>query len=84
MPNLSKAERIDMLISRLSGSTNSMQTECEDLDLDDMDDEVTEAVDAAIFECTQCGWWCTIDEEASEDYGRDEWTCETCCKEDEG
>ena len=38
-------------------------------------------VDQQIFSCTCCGWWCEINEEASEDHGLDEWTCLQCCEE---
>ena len=41
-------------------------------------------LDSEIFHCTQCGWWCDIDEEASSDHGLDELTCLQCCEEEHG
>lgn len=38
-------------------------------------------LDQHIFLCTVCGWWCEISEEASTDWGLDEWTCGQCCME---
>lgn len=77
----SKDDRIETLISRLSGTCNSMESECEALDLSDLDDDVTNAVDQAIFCCTQCSWWCPIDEESSEDAGWDELICRDCVED---
>lgn len=76
----SKAERIEQLISRLSGTTNSLDRECEDLDLSPLDDEVTQAVDMEIFCCTDCCWWCPIDEESSEDVGAGDLICSDCAE----
>lgn len=75
---MSKSDRIETLISRLSGTCDSMSQHCEDLELSDLDDEVTTAVDQEIFCCTQCSWWCPIDEESSEEIDHDEWVCSDC------
>jgi len=75
---MTKEERIEKLIESLRGTCDSMTTKAEDLDLDDLDEAVTGAVDEAIFCCASCGWWCEQDEEASEEYDLDEWTCRDC------
>jgi len=38
-------------------------------------------VDQECFQCTACSWWCTIDEESSEDVGHDEWICRDCAED---
>lgn len=73
-----KTDRIQTLISRLSGTCDSMGTVCEDLDLSDLDEDVTTEVDQQIFCCTQCSWWCEIDEEASKEVDHDELICTDC------
>lgn len=72
--------KIRTVIDNLRGtSSGSLDSECEAVGLSS-GMEVTAAVDSAIFSCTQCGWWCEIDEESSEDFGLDEWTCLQCCE----
>lgn len=78
---MSKEDNIETLIDRLRGTTGSIEMECQSLGLSDLDDDVTAAVDAEIFCCTCCGWWCGIEEEMSEDFALDELTCEQCCLE---
>ena len=43
------------------------------------DAEFCAYLDDQIFRCNECGWWCDISEEASEDNDRDELTCSDCC-----
>lgn len=38
-------------------------------------------LDSRIFKCTACSWWCDIEEESSEDFGLNDWTCLDCCEE---
>ena len=77
---MSISKKIENLIDRLRGTTNSMQSECEELGLDPVDDKVCLSVDEAIFECHECGWWCDQSEEASEFVDDvEEWTCRQCC-----
>jgi len=72
---------IETVIDNLRGTaTGSLESECEAVGLSSDDEEVTAAVDQQIFNCTQCGWWCEIDEKASDDHGLDEWTCRQCCE----
>ena len=53
----SKQEAIDKLIANLEGTAQNLDQLAPDYDLDPTDPEVTEAIDAAIFECSSCGWW---------------------------
>ena len=78
---MAKQQLIEQLIERLRGTCDSMQTHCEDLGLNDYDDDVCAAVDQEIFCCASCGWWCGQDEEASDEAGLDEWTCRDCVEE---
>lgn len=45
------------------------------------DEEFCAVLDGIAFACVQCGWWCDISEEASEDFGLYDWTCRECCEE---
>lgn len=45
------------------------------------DQEFCKLVDQHIFSCHVCGWWCDIDEESSDEFDLDEWTCLDCCQE---
>lgn len=78
---MNKSDRISKLIETLRGSTSSVEVEAEELGLNDLDDEVTDAVDDAIFCCSQCNWWCDISEEASEEVGLFDLTCSECAEE---
>jgi len=62
---------------RLVGTCDSA-LEFEDL-FDDQ--KFCEWLDTQIFLCTQCGWWCEMSEEESDDHGLDEWTCRDCCND---
>lgn len=81
---MTKADKIQTLIHRLSGSTDSMSHVCEELGLSDLDDEVTSAVDQEIFNCSDCNWWCEQSEESSEFIEHDEWICSQCAMENHG
>lgn len=69
----------DAIIDALRGTCDSLSDKASD-ELQN-DDRFCAYVDENIFLCHQCGWWCEIAEESSEDYGLDEWTCEDCCME---
>ena len=45
------------------------------------EDRICNEVDQLVFQCTACGWWCGIEEEASADHDLNEWTCLECCEE---
>jgi hypothetical protein len=77
---MDRQKAIETLIDRLRGTCNNMTSEAEALGLDDMDSDVCAAIDAEIFECTVCGWWFEIAEEASEDFDLYEWTCRGCAE----
>ena len=76
-----KGVSIAKMIDHLRGSANGMDTACEDFELDPSDAAVTEAVDAEIFSCCDCNWWCPIEEESSELVGHDEWICYDCARD---
>lgn len=44
------------------------------------EERICSEVDDLVFQCTQCSWWCTIDEEASADVGADELICRDCAE----
>lgn len=69
---------IEELIDALRGTTLSLATECEDRGLDDTDEDVTDAVDQAIFLCAECGWWADMSEEASAFVDHEELICGDC------
>jgi hypothetical protein len=60
---------IDALISYLQGTCNSLNDGLDVQGRDDMDmtSEDFAAVDAEIFLCRDCGWWCGVDERSEDD-----------------
>ena len=71
------SEIIETLRGTAGGSVSSL---VEKLGLESEEEAICAAVDDEIFECTECGWWCEIDEEASADHDLDELTCRQCCE----
>lgn len=69
------------IIDQLVGTCDSVASLGEEAEARFEDLDFCLFVDSQIFLCTNCGWWCTIDEEASADYDLDEWTCQQCCEE---
>tara|TARA_R110000787_G_scaffold631_2_gene2333 strand:- start:1258 stop:1482 length:225 start_codon:yes stop_codon:yes gene_type:complete len=67
------------LIEFLRGTCGDVFALIEERGLEAEEDAICAAVDEAIFQCSECSWWCEIDEEVSEDFGRDELTCRGCC-----
>lgn len=45
-------------------------------------DGAPEILDGIAFCCSDCGWWCEISEESSEEVGRSEFICSDCAEED--
>ena len=64
------------VIDELRGTCNLSQSDEHEELFDDLD--FCAELDSQIFSCTQCGWWCDIDEEVSDDYGLDDLTCRDC------
>lgn len=64
------------LIDQLRGSADTPE-EVHDLIADSA--EFAEMLDNQVFQCVDCSWWCDLDEEASDEFGRDELTCRDCC-----
>jgi hypothetical protein len=50
-------ERIDEIIDFLRGTCLTLAAALED-DEDGEDEDLTAGIDAEIFECAGCGWWC--------------------------
>lgn len=70
---------IQSLIDKLRGTTHSLEIVAESMGLGELSIAECGEVDQEIFTCNICGWWCDQSEEASEEYGLDEWTCLDCC-----
>ena len=76
-------EIFEKIVEELVGTTGSLDTVAEEYGMDIFfTDGLTEYVDDRIFCCTACGWWCPQDEEASEEFDLDEWTCHDCASLD--
>lgn len=72
----------DELIDCLRGTALDLGALCDERSLSQDDDALTSAVDEAIFECCECGWWCDISEEVSA-YVEDvaELLCNECARD---
>ncbi len=62
----------------LRGTANSLQGALQAMDLEGLDDDLVFCgkLDALVFECTECGWWCLQEEMA--EHPDDEWVCTDC------
>lgn len=59
------AEQLEHVVQRLEGQCMlTLETVLEDMGLAgrESDSDVCEQVDAAVFCCDGCGWWCLIEE----------------------
>lgn len=58
----------------LMGSSKSLLSALEHREREDleMNTEFCAVIDSLVFECTDCGWWCGIDEMEGD------WTCGDC------
>ncbi len=72
------------IVEDLRGTCNSLDTVLDRHTADDLfgDQAFHDYLDSQIFCCVTCQWWCEISEEASEDFGLEEWTCLECCEEE--
>lgn len=72
--------QIERLAYRLQGSCQSLD-EAAEFECGISEDEMTvddcHALDALVFCCERCGWWC----EQSEMAEGDEWICDDCSNE---
>jgi len=80
MPDLTQW---DSIVNELRGSCLSLEEVLEDHDAETLLDDMgfLKHLDGHIFQCTTCGWWFDHDDEASEEFGLEEWTCLECCRE---
>ena len=64
----------------LRGTCDPLSTVLEQHDQEALEDYAPflEWLDNEIFRCEDCGWWCPIDEESSEQADREELVCSDC------
>ena len=76
--------RWDEILEYLQGSCESLSNALELFNAPDLanNTEFLAYLDNTYFNCTCCGWWCDLGEEASAFYGLEELTCEDCCQQD--
>lgn len=73
-----KAALADRVAEKLEGTCVSLEQALELLGLDDglIDDgDFCHALDARVFCCEDCGWWCGPDEQNDRGSG---WVCDDC------
>jgi hypothetical protein len=70
-------QRLETIIKELVGTSKSLYDVCNDEELDDP--QVAAHVDAHIFECSCCSWWCELSD-ASERH-RGELRCDECAED---
>lgn len=80
-PSPEEIQRWDSIIDSLRGSCDSLNSVADDGDALLNDLRFCAYLDQHIFTCSVCGWWCDMDEESSDDYDLDEWTCRDCCED---
>jgi hypothetical protein len=71
----------DEVIDNLRGTASSPSDLGEEVEELFNNLEFCNHLDDQIFKCECCGWWCEIDEEASEEADLDELTCRQCVEE---
>ncbi len=76
-------ERADEIVHQLLGTCRGID-ELLDEGEDPYDDVLTGAIDAEIFCCDDCGWWCEICEaNVEESAKRNNDVCTDCAPEDD-
>ena len=81
---MTEQSKIEAVIDDLRGTCSSLDAVAERHDIDPNDAGLCDAIDAQIFNCADCGWWCEMHEEVSAFAGLDEWTCSECAKDNHG
>jgi hypothetical protein len=76
------SDPVEVLIDRLRGTAQSLDAVADDMGLQWMEGGIMAQIDEQIFNCSDCNWWCDIDEEVSE-YVVDcaDLVCEQCATE---
>ena len=72
-------EQLNELTANLDGTCNSLSLFLDDnfgIDEDELTAGDHTDIDGAIFQCTECGWWCPQEENVAED--GEEWICRDC------
>ena len=72
------------IINELRGTCESLDAVAERNGVDPMDTALCDAIDAEIFKCAECGWWCEMHEEVSAFADLEEWTCRDCAQANHG
>ncbi len=78
------SDLIRTVIEELCGTCDSLYAVADRVGIDPMDTALCDAIDAEIFQCAECGWWCEMREEVSAFAGLDEWTCRDCAQSNHG
>lgn len=78
------SDKHQAIINELRGTCESLDAVAERNGIDQMDTELCDAIDAEIFKCAECGWWCEMHEEVSAFADLDEWTCRDCAQSNHG
>lgn len=72
-------EATEQVAEYLLGTASSVVDACHTLELDEALIE-GDILDESVFECEQCGWWCSMDEAHDASCG---WVCDDCNGETE-
>ena len=78
------SDKHQAIINELRGTCENFDAVAERNGVDPMDTALCDAIDAEIFKCAECGWWCEMHEEVSAFADLDEWTCRECAQSNHG
>ena len=81
---MTKDEAIQAVIDELRGTSESLDTVADAHGIDPMDQDLCDQIDQSIFLCAECAWWCEMNEEVSEFFDLEEWTCRQCAIDNHG
>lgn len=70
---------VDQVEGGVARSIDELVRETLEMELEDLDNEVTDDIDEAIFTCENCGWTMPREEESEDEEG----TCEECVEDQE-
>lgn len=69
-------ERAEAVAAELQGTCHALDDHAAEEEINSL--EFCEALDALVFCCESCGWWCGQDENADREDG---WYCRECAEE---